>query len=296
MSTALAFQSTVFDVVDHNNQPWIQSSQLALALGYSSEKSITNLYSRNEDEFSNDMSVVINLGTTDIPTKTRIFSLRGCHLIAMFARTKVAKAFRVWVLDVLDKLNSTKQPASSIELTPSTPTDRQPLKDLVDAWVGTSPISYSAAWKQVNAHFSITKITFLPKEWIPDAIAFVQERIDAYALPAATTPALPAGKDDAAILFDMAGRINSEICKFRDTLSPFYREIQDVYGNKIHCEYVSHSPANQARYAAYESAVHALDVILQMAWTAQHSLRCLGSLERALALPSVNSKWAGGQP
>lgn len=34
--------------------------------------------------------------------ETRIFSLRGCHLLAMFARTPVAKEFRRWVLDVLE--------------------------------------------------------------------------------------------------------------------------------------------------------------------------------------------------
>ena len=33
----------------------------------------------------------------------RIFSLRGCHLIAMLAKSKVAKEFRKWVLDLLDK-------------------------------------------------------------------------------------------------------------------------------------------------------------------------------------------------
>jgi prophage antirepressor-like protein len=37
--------------------------------------------------------------------KTRIFSLRGAHLLAMFARTKVAKEFRRWVLDILDALH-----------------------------------------------------------------------------------------------------------------------------------------------------------------------------------------------
>ncbi|MGC6299300.1 hypothetical protein ACMXZB_12455, partial [Pasteurella multocida] len=37
-----------------------------------------------------------------------IFSLRGCHLIAMFARTPIAKEFRKWVLDILDR--ETNQP------------------------------------------------------------------------------------------------------------------------------------------------------------------------------------------
>lgn len=34
---------------------------------------------------------------------TRAFSLRGAHLVAMFARTPKAKEFRRWVLDILDR-------------------------------------------------------------------------------------------------------------------------------------------------------------------------------------------------
>lgn len=35
--------------------------------------------------------------------ETRVFSLRGAHMVAMFARTPVAKEFRHWVLDILDR-------------------------------------------------------------------------------------------------------------------------------------------------------------------------------------------------
>ncbi|MGL5410310.1 MAG: P22AR C-terminal domain-containing protein, partial [Shewanella sp.] len=38
-----------------------------------------------------------------MPIPVRIFSLRGAHLIAMFSRTALAKEFRRWVLDVLDR-------------------------------------------------------------------------------------------------------------------------------------------------------------------------------------------------
>ena len=41
---------------------------------------------------------------SNLETETRIFSARGCHLIGMFARTDRAKAFRKWVLDVLDAI------------------------------------------------------------------------------------------------------------------------------------------------------------------------------------------------
>ncbi|MFT4020080.1 MAG: Bro-N domain-containing protein, partial [Acinetobacter sp.] len=105
----LSFNEVNFSPVDQNGQIWIKASELADALGYSRSDKVTRLYDRNVDEFSEKMTQVIdifenpNLGFSNLVSKIRIFSLRGCHLIAMFARTAVAKQFRKWVLDVLDK-------------------------------------------------------------------------------------------------------------------------------------------------------------------------------------------------
>ncbi|HEY2455230.1 MAG TPA: BRO family protein [Scandinavium sp.] len=87
---------------------WLTSSDIAKALGYASSKSVSNIYSRNSDEFTGSMSMVIKMVTkginNDLREKSvRVFSLRGCHLIAMFATTDKAKSFRKWVLDVLDR-------------------------------------------------------------------------------------------------------------------------------------------------------------------------------------------------
>ncbi len=75
----------------------------------------------------------------------------------------------------------------------STPSDREALRGLVCAWIGVAGLPYSAAWQQVNAHFNIHSITALPKAWIPDAIKFVQSKIDALqqaALPPVETDSL----------------------------------------------------------------------------------------------------------
>lgn len=87
---------------------WLTSSDIAKALGYASPKSVTNIYSRNADEFTGSMSMVIKMMTNGINNNlreksVRVFSLRGCHLIAMFAATDKAKEFRRWVLDILDR-------------------------------------------------------------------------------------------------------------------------------------------------------------------------------------------------
>lgn len=61
------------------------------------------IYDRNADEFTPEMTALIEMQTNGGKQQVRIFSLRGAHLIAMFTRTKVAKEFRKWVLDILNK-------------------------------------------------------------------------------------------------------------------------------------------------------------------------------------------------
>lgn len=87
---------------------WLTSADIAKALGYASSKSVSTIYSRNSGEFTSSMSMVIKMKTNGINNSlrdksVRVFSLRGCHLIAMFATTDKAKEFRRWVLDILDR-------------------------------------------------------------------------------------------------------------------------------------------------------------------------------------------------
>lgn len=105
--TDLTFQNFTFNPVTENGQVWLTSAELAKAIGYKKTDAISQLYSRNAGEFTNamtttlKMSVVRKTGTVDMVV--RLFSLRGAHLIAMFASTPVAKQFRKWVLDILDR-------------------------------------------------------------------------------------------------------------------------------------------------------------------------------------------------
>ena len=111
MNSQLAFHETRFNIVNHNNQIWLTAVEIAKALRYKSDDSVTRIYNRNHEEFSAGMSETVNLTVSGNLTKVvRVFSLRGAHLIAMFARTPVAKEFRRWVLDVLDK--EVRAPAS----------------------------------------------------------------------------------------------------------------------------------------------------------------------------------------
>lgn len=103
MSTILTFENTEFDIVDIHNIPWLRGLQVAGALGYQTPaKDMHNLYTRNADEFTDDMTQILELPTAGGMQPVRIFSPRGCYLLGMLARTEKAKAFRQWVLDVLE--------------------------------------------------------------------------------------------------------------------------------------------------------------------------------------------------
>lgn len=98
----LAFENTEFDVVDIHGVPWLRLPQIGAALDYASPYKLQQLYERNADEFTDEMTQVVELPTAGGVQMVRIFSPRGCYLIGMLARTERAKAFRAWVLDVLE--------------------------------------------------------------------------------------------------------------------------------------------------------------------------------------------------
>lgn len=106
-AAALSFRSTTFEIVDQHGQHWLKASDLARALGYAREDAVSRIYERNASEFHKGMTQTVNLTVSQnngqLQRETRIFSLRGAHLLAMFARTSVAKEFRAWVLDVLEQ-------------------------------------------------------------------------------------------------------------------------------------------------------------------------------------------------
>lgn len=72
-------------------------------MGYEKGRiSIHKIYESNSDEFTEEMTQVVDLQTAGGIQPVRIFSPRGCYLLGMLARTEKAKAFRAWVLDVLE--------------------------------------------------------------------------------------------------------------------------------------------------------------------------------------------------
>ena len=167
---SLSFRDVNFDITDIHGQPWLRGLQVASALGYKNPAAdIVNLYNRNADEFTDSMTQVIELPTAGGKQQVRVFSLRGCHLLGMLARTKVAKEFRHWVLDVLEKEVSGSQP----KLAKTTVSDRTPLRQAVSALVGKCNIDYSSAYNMVHQRFGVDSIEEIAADKLPDAVAYV---------------------------------------------------------------------------------------------------------------------------
>lgn len=105
----LMFRDATFRLIEQDGKQWASAADIARALGYTRSDKVNQIFERHEAEFSASMTRVTMVQDLDPQTgvpgqmrTARVFSLRGAHLIAMFARTAKAQEFRRWVLDVLE--------------------------------------------------------------------------------------------------------------------------------------------------------------------------------------------------
>jgi len=170
--TSLSFRNVSFDITDIHGQPWLRGLQVASALGYKNPAAdIVNLYNRNADEFTDSMTQVIELPTAGGKQQVRVFSLRGCHLLGMLARTKAAKEFRHWVLDVLEKevsgsLTSRKALPSGL-----THEQQEQVKALHRMLVGAVPREHQAKlaitlWSSIKSKFKVGYKDVSPEQFL----------------------------------------------------------------------------------------------------------------------------------
>ena len=170
---ALSFNDVNFTPVQRDGQIWLTAGELARALGYAKANAVTQVYERNQDEFSSNMTQVID-NPQSLNLRLRIFSLRGAHLIAIFSKTEIAKQFRKWVLDILDK-------EVGAPVTKTHKSERTPLHDAHAMLVAkTKHLNSSDAWKLINQRFGTNSIDEIPYDVIPVAVEYVHHLIALY--------------------------------------------------------------------------------------------------------------------
>lgn len=172
-SLALSFNEVNFNPVQQNGQVWLTAGELARALGYAKANAVTQVYERNKDEFSANMTQVID-NPQSLNLRLRVFSLRGAHLIAIFSKTTIAKQFRKWVLDVLDK-----EVAEPIAKTHKS--ERTALHEAHALLVTkTKHLNVNEAWKLIHQRFNVNHIEDIPYDAIPVAVEYVHHLIALY--------------------------------------------------------------------------------------------------------------------
>lgn len=172
-SLTLSFNDVNFSPIQHDQQIWLSSGELSQALGYKQENAVSKIFNRNSYEFTEKMTQIID--NPQLPNLgMRIFSLRGCHLIAMLARTEIAKQFRKWVLDILDK--EVGQPVIKTHKS-----ERTALHDAHTLLVAkTKHLSSSDAWKLIHQRFNVQHIDEISCDSIPVAVEYVHHLIALY--------------------------------------------------------------------------------------------------------------------
>lgn len=169
--TTLTFQNTNLSVINQNNQTFLTANDLGLALEYASPlQAVLKIYDRNADEFTAEMTALVEMPTAGGIQKVRIFSLRGAHLIAMFARTKIAKEFRKWVLDVLDK-----EVRKTTALLPSTitPEQQQAIQSAVQQAHHRTGLHWQEIYRQLKSAFRVAKYDQIQQSQFGNAMAFI---------------------------------------------------------------------------------------------------------------------------
>lgn len=157
-------------IQSNDQQIWIPSTELSRALGYSRADAVTKIYDRNNDEFAHDMTKIIDNPQTP-NLVLRVFSLRGAHLITFFARTPVAKEFRKWVLDVLEKEVLQQQIDTRIKINAQQQTE---LKEIVDRRCEGSVKKRTELWSRHNQHFRIPRYSELLAIHFQDAVNYLE--------------------------------------------------------------------------------------------------------------------------
>lgn len=224
--------------------------------------------------------------------RVRMFILYrdGFMLLVMGYTGKKALAMKLAYIEAFNRMEEelARQHAASssptpddftgtLSITPSTTEDRKPLRALVGSWAQLSGLPFAACWNQLKAAFNLANIKELPQEWIPDAIDWVQKRIDALPAPAPATalPSSPASPDDAeghlAAIRDHIRHIHRHeeaLFLLARRALPAVRKPQDMY-----------SPARRTGLTAFQSmedCAGALDYSLRALESAARTMLALG--------------------
>ncbi|MWQ04156.1 hypothetical protein GHI33_05690 [Glaesserella parasuis] len=219
--TTLTFQNTTLSVINKNNHTFLTANDLGTALEYADPtKAIVKIYDRNADEFTAEMTALIELQTAGGKQQVRVFSLRGAHLIAMFARTKVAKDFRKWVLDILDReISQNEQQIAPLTITPE---QQRAIQEAVQQAHYRTGLHWQEIYSRLKSTFNVAKYDQLPQTMFEHVINFLNTLGNQYR-------PIDRSKKDITI----AGLDAEQIAKYLVRARAFAKEVE-VFHRKLY--------------------------------------------------------------
>ena len=132
-----------------------------------------------------------------------------------------------------------------IAITPSTTASRKPLEKLVKVWAARGGIIVAQCWTMLNAAFNLQSITELPEEWIPDAITWVQGKIDSL------TPALPVSAPLRAPLLSLSPDDLAALDRAAQRVEELNRHVMKEIG-ELHVEILERVDLRRVQFPAWE--------------------------------------------
>lgn len=112
-----SFNGYPIELIYLDDVPYMTAETIGKALGLKNPRiSINKAYQRHADEFIGNMTCVPKLATQEDQSRGyRLFSLDGARMLAFFVQTDTAKAFRQWVLSVLNERQQQMAHLSSLQ-------------------------------------------------------------------------------------------------------------------------------------------------------------------------------------
>jgi prophage antirepressor-like protein len=133
----LNYKGNRIDARAMEGQLWLKAGQIVQPLGFASVDSVLKIVQRYPEEFGPEESRIIPLPTPSSGLQpTRAFSLRGVRLLCLLARTEPARAFRRWILDLLEgrvQLPDASERRAEVENAPLS-TDARRVLESIAAW------------------------------------------------------------------------------------------------------------------------------------------------------------------
>lgn len=133
----------------------------------------------------------------------------------MFARTSVAKEFRRWVLDILDREVGEPKQEAPRKIRQSTAKQLTPLRQAVERLIATGMGNiYGDIWKLVHKRYEIDTINQLQPDQIGEAVAYLDGLEGEYiqrGQQATKTAVAPVGSRRVLLYLDANGSVTGSL-------------------------------------------------------------------------------------